>query len=393
MRWDIFCRVIDNFGDIGVCWRLASQLRQEYGLNIRLWVDDLVSFQRICSEVQPALSHQSLSVGVEVLHWTKDVDGLVAEVGSAEVVIEAFACELPSSYLNAMVQAKVAPIWLNLDYLSAEDWVEQCHGLPSPHPQLPLQKYFFFPGFTDKTGGLLQRAEQSRLQQHWLAHGGRQQLLHHFGVPTAAQSHQLICLFAYSHPDLAALLRLWGQQTEPVTCLVPAGALVEQLRQLWPELIHTDVLQLGRLRLQLLPYLPQQQFDQLLWCADVNFIRGEDSLVQAIWAGKPFVWQLYRQDEDQQLTKLAAFWQRFTADMPSELEQRLWPLWLHWNNQQGVVADWQAVLPLLPDWQQHCTQWHSRLNLQGDLAKNLVRFVENKFILTPNFPGKKKLLL
>jgi hypothetical protein len=23
LHWDIFCRVIDNFGDIGVCWRLA----------------------------------------------------------------------------------------------------------------------------------------------------------------------------------------------------------------------------------------------------------------------------------------------------------------------------------------------------------------------------------
>ena len=26
MHWDMFCRVIDNYGDIGVCWRLAADL-------------------------------------------------------------------------------------------------------------------------------------------------------------------------------------------------------------------------------------------------------------------------------------------------------------------------------------------------------------------------------
>ena len=26
MLWDLFCRVIDNHGDLGVCWRLARDL-------------------------------------------------------------------------------------------------------------------------------------------------------------------------------------------------------------------------------------------------------------------------------------------------------------------------------------------------------------------------------
>ena len=37
--WDIFCQVIDNFGDIGVCWRLAADLAAR-GHQVRLWVDD-----------------------------------------------------------------------------------------------------------------------------------------------------------------------------------------------------------------------------------------------------------------------------------------------------------------------------------------------------------------
>ncbi len=39
---DIFCAVVDNYGDIGVCWRLARQLAHEHGMTVRLWVDDLV---------------------------------------------------------------------------------------------------------------------------------------------------------------------------------------------------------------------------------------------------------------------------------------------------------------------------------------------------------------
>ena len=29
--WDVFCKVIDDLGDIGVCWRLARQLAGEHG--------------------------------------------------------------------------------------------------------------------------------------------------------------------------------------------------------------------------------------------------------------------------------------------------------------------------------------------------------------------------
>ena len=39
MRIDLFCRVIDNWGDAGVCWRLARQLVRERGAQVRLWID------------------------------------------------------------------------------------------------------------------------------------------------------------------------------------------------------------------------------------------------------------------------------------------------------------------------------------------------------------------
>ena len=149
-RCDVFCNVIDNYGDIGVCWRLARQLANEHGLAVRLWVDDLSSFAKLCPEADASLESQHCR-GVDVCLWRKEFP----EVQPAELVIEAFACNLPDSYIEAMAAQLRQPVWINLEYLSAEDWVESHHKLQSPHPRLPLTKYFFFPGFTKLTGGLL----------------------------------------------------------------------------------------------------------------------------------------------------------------------------------------------------------------------------------------------
>lgn len=140
-RCDIFCAVVDNFGDIGVCWRLARQLVAEHGYAIRLWVDDLASFARICPQIDPTAPVQSVA-GVEVQRWDRTFAGGVTP---ADVVVEAFACALPECYVAAMAACPARPVWINLEYLSAEPWVDGCHAMASPHPRLPLVKHFFFP--------------------------------------------------------------------------------------------------------------------------------------------------------------------------------------------------------------------------------------------------------
>jgi hypothetical protein len=149
MTWDIFCTVVDNYGDIGVTWRLARQLADEHALPVRLWVDDLAAFQQIRPEIDPACDTQLLA-GVEVRRWTQPLP----EAEPGEVVIEALACNLPEEFIQRMAARQPPPAWLNLEYLSAEDWVAGVHGLPSPHPRLPLTKHFFMPGYTRQTGGL-----------------------------------------------------------------------------------------------------------------------------------------------------------------------------------------------------------------------------------------------
>ena len=114
--------------------------------------------------------------GVEVRHWAVSLP----EVEPARVVIEAFACELPERHLQAMAQQQPRPAWINLEYLSAEDWVVGCHAMASPHPRLPLVKHFFFPGFDEATGGLLREpgllarrdAFRGEARRTWLADHG-----------------------------------------------------------------------------------------------------------------------------------------------------------------------------------------------------------------------------
>ncbi|WP_034176361.1 elongation factor P maturation arginine rhamnosyltransferase EarP, partial [Burkholderia ambifaria] len=152
---DLFCTVIDNFGDIGVCWRLARQLAHEHGWQVRLFIDDLHTFARLLAGVDPDAGRQTID-GIVVEHWHAEV-GDALEI--ADVVIEAFACELPGAYLAAMARRTRRPVWINLEYLSAEDWVADFHLRPSPHPRYPLLKTFFFPGLSAGTGGVLKERD------------------------------------------------------------------------------------------------------------------------------------------------------------------------------------------------------------------------------------------
>src|SRR5579871_6862430 len=154
---DIFCAVIDNFGDIGVCWRLARQLTGEHGWQVRVFVDDLHVFQRLCPSLAPERARQTVE-GIVIEHWHEPSHaGDTLEV--ADVVIEAFACELPPIYIAAMAERARAPLWFNLEYLSAEDWVADFHLRPSPHSRYALNKTFFFPGLGPGTGGVLKERD------------------------------------------------------------------------------------------------------------------------------------------------------------------------------------------------------------------------------------------
>jgi uncharacterized repeat protein (TIGR03837 family) len=368
-RWDIFCRVIDNFGDIGVTWRLARQLAKEHGFSVRLWCDDLATLAHLAPSVVPGVSTQFVE-DIGICFW----DLSFAATDCADVVLETFACELPAGYLQAMARRALQPVWINLEYLSAENWVADCHRGASPHPRLPLLKHFFFPGFTAATGGLLREANLFAQRDQW--QNDPLALWADIGVAPPRENDISVALFCYPNAALPALIDAWANSAQPVRCLVPQGHSLQQIAAILDsgEFRPGDSRQRGNLRIHALPFVPQARFDHLLWACDINFVRGEDSFVRAQWAARPCVWHIYPQDDEAHRVKLSAFLGRYCADLDGAAAIACRDFWENWNH--GTAPDWSAFMQQHKVLATHARRWANQLAMQADLAENLVRFVE-----------------
>ena len=348
---DIFCKVIDNFGDVGICWRLAQQLSLEFGWVIRLLIDDATALNWMASRGQGAL----VEVG--------DFDA--AKYEQADVVIESFACEIPLAYQRAMGQPRTPPVWLNLEYLSAETWAAQSHCMASIHPQLGLEKYFFFPGFDAASGGLIRERDYEARRLDFDARAFRAD----HGLPTAIPNEVVISLFSYIEAPRDVLFSAWAASDTPIFAILPGD-----LNESW---------QRGNLRVRTLPFLTQRDYDELLWACDLNFVRGEDSFVRAQWAAKPMVWQIYPQDDGAHLVKLDSFMSRYSLVGAGETERpavRKCPeagppienFWKAWN---GVgELNWPTFAQTLPSQSSQAIVWAKDLRQHPDLATNLRDF-------------------
>jgi uncharacterized repeat protein (TIGR03837 family) len=372
-RWDIFCNVVDNYGDIGVAWRLARQLAVEHGLGVRLWVDDLHTLARLRPGVDPLEIIQSCE-GVELRRWLRPFPEQAAhDVG--DVVIEAFACNLPPVYVNAMAARQPQPCWINLEYLSAEDWVAGCHGLSSPHPRLPLTKRFFFPGFTAATGGLLRERELLARRDRFRGDAGAQAALwHSLGMAGPAPGQFKISLFGYENPALGGLLAAWSAGGEDLLCLVPEGRLLGEVSAFFGAAAKVGAsFRRGSLELHVIPFVDQDCYDRLLWACDLNFVRGEDSFVRAQWAGRPLVWHIYPQEQDAHWPKLRAFENLYGAGLVPAAARALADFWDAWNRGEGAAAAWAGFRAHYGELAAHGEDWAQHLARQEDLASALVR--------------------
>ncbi|MDH0304838.1 MULTISPECIES: elongation factor P maturation arginine rhamnosyltransferase EarP [unclassified Pseudomonas] len=371
--WDIFCTVVDNYGDIGVTWRLARQLASEHDLAVRLWVDDLHAFARLCPEAD-SQAMQQWQQGVEVRHWPAEWQ----DAEPAQVVVGAFACQLPQGYVAAMGSQPTPPLWLNLDYLSAEDWVEGCHGLPSPQAN-GLRKFFFFPGFTEHTGGLLREASLlPRCEAFRQTPGARARFLEALGIQPQ-EGARLISLFAYENPQLGNWLDVLAADAHPVHLLVPQGRILGDLGD-WlgeADLPVGALHRRGALTVQVLPFVSQDDYDRLLWSCDFNAVRGEDSFVRAQWAGVPMLWHIYIQEENAHWEKLEAFLALYRRGLSDAAGQALTGLWRAWNMDRPMGQAWQALQPHWDEVREHARQWQAAQAARPDLATRLVQFYRN----------------
>ena len=344
MRWDIFCRVIDNLGDAGICWRVAAELAAR-GEQVRLWMDD--------SSMLPWMAPQG-APGVEVVPWTDPAPDL--EPG--DVVVEALGCDPPPAFVARIGAAAVAPAWLNLEHLSAEAFVERNHRLPSPvmhGPAAGRVKHFFYPGFTPRTGGLL----RERDLQARRAGFDRAAWLQQWGVTDPRA--QVVSLFCYEPAALPQLLGQLAGGDRPTELLVTPGRAAAAVRAVIAAAG-------GSLRIRYLPFLSQREYDHLLWSCDFNFVRGEDSIVRALLAGAPFAWQIYEQDDAAHHAKLDAFLRWLQA--PPALRE----FFLAWN---GVTEG--PLPPLDPGaWRSVAAQASDRAWALPELATELLRFTAER---------------
>ncbi|HCX82192.1 MAG: hypothetical protein A3E00_14040 [Curvibacter sp. RIFCSPHIGHO2_12_FULL_63_18] len=378
MQWDIFCRVIDNFGDIGVCWRLCADLAHR-GHAVRLWVDDTSAL----AWMAPGAAEGQWP-GVQVHPWgDAQTPAVLQALPPADVWVEGFGCEIAPEFIATCVMNTRAsgqndhkpPVWINLEYLSAEAYVERCHALPSPVMQGPAQgwtKHFYYPGFTAGTGGLIrepdylarQAAFDTEARRNWLAQRG-----------IAWQDQRVVSLFCYEPPALAEFLQGLVESDIPTLLLVTPGRARQAVEVLlaqwgWPSTGK------GSLALHWLQPLTQCGFDELLWACDLNLVRGEDSLVRAIWAGQPWLWQIYPQDDGAHADKLQALLDQMQAPASLHAAQCAWNGLAATAGAGPQALDWGA-LPLA-EWSAAAHAWRHRLLQMDDLTSQLTDFVQKK---------------
>ena len=371
-HWDIFCNIVDNYGDIGICWRLSQQLVNDHHVQVRLFIDNLTTAKKIIPHLDSTLTEQAIQ-GVTVCTWP-----IVATM-PAEVVIETFSCALPDAYLVKMTQQQ--SIWINLEYLSAESWVGDFHAKPSPHPTLAITKHFYFPGFKNDTGGLIREHNLIAKRDTFLnSKIDQTKFWQALGINNESEKDSIkISLFYYPQANINQLLLALSATNQPSSIFLPFNGSIDTLSSIFTDFkqVNANTLRLESITVHLLPFLSQSDYDHLLWACDLNFVRGEDSWIRGIWASKPFIWQPYIQTEHTHIEKMQAFLEVYSCEATDEIKSTLLDAHLTWSN--ASISDTNNLTRLvqnLPKLDSYTKQQADILSALPDLATKLLSFSE-----------------
>lgn len=379
LRCWILCEVVDNFGDAGVCWRLARQLSSEHGFAVTLLIDRPQTLAALEPRLLGGASTPATLDGVHVETWPHQP----MQSPLPDILVSAFGCEPPAWLRARMAGGPRRPIWINLEYLSAEPWVEGCHRLTSLKPSDGAIQHFFFPGFTPATGGLLRERDLLERVRVFRSSAGRVEWALQHGIP-ADRQRRVASLFCYPDAPVSAWLAAIARADQPWLVVVPAGVAESAIASvLQSPLAPGDCRHQGALSVMRLPFLPQLEYDRLLWACDLNLVRGEDSWVRAHWAGAPFIWQAYPQADQTHLLKLEAFVERMreaqvlTGQPPSTdaaAMSVIESMMLAWNGQGDLEPAWRDFDKCFDSLSLCFRRWQAALAAQDDLAAKLARY-------------------
>ena len=356
MTIDVLCKVVDNYGDIGVVYRLARALSElDPAPVLRIVVDDLRAFSLLEPLVRPDVAVQTVR-GWTIVDWRGPT---VADAGSYEavygqagprVVLECFACGRPD-WFEAMLfdddDDGSQKTIVNIEYLSAEPYADEFHRLPSLTRSGSVRKHMFMPGFTPGTGGLIldsafvaAKARCSEpaglaVERGLLLAGAGLEMLPSDGLSadgTVGMFWVLVFSYERDYARIVADLAAFNAK-RPVLVLVASGKSEPCFMRAWEDA--------GRpFRVLRLPFLPQETWDRVLLASDFLFVRGEDSMARAALSGRPFLWHAYPQAEAHQLVKVRALLERMRAHFDPQDFRYVEETFLAFNDR---LADGAAV--------------------------------------------------
>lgn len=340
----ILCKVVDNFGDIGVVYRLAKalcDLRPE--LNLTLAVSNLESFSAMAKSVDKSKKIQNFDYknkngeisAWKIVDWNLDLsndkekDEAEKIARENQIILECFQCGRPEwlenilfgNDFNQNVQI------INIDYLTAEEYADDFHLLRSGTRKTCIKKIFFMPGFTKKTGGLI-FSEEKKLTDANLSE-----------KLSDSNSDFKISFFAYERdctPVVNAISEFQAEKRRDkdfsVCVFVAAGKSFSPFMSAYEKAEKP-------FKIVKLPFLQQEEWDFLLTQMDFNFVRGEDSLSRAALSGIPYIWNAYIQDDDYQLVKVGALIERMKPFFQNDDFELLKKSWKNYNQKKLASAE------------------------------------------------------
>lgn len=305
---DIFCEIIDNYGDIGVVYRVAKELKKVFSdSKIRVFLNRLDEFKRINSQVLD-IPYQKID---EIEYITFDyVQKNAKELSTSQVIIEAFGCKIPDEYME--IAYENSELLINLEYLSAEDWIEDFHLQSSPLGRGKLKKVFFMPGFTEKSGGII--ADSNYLERIERVLKNKEYYTKKYLSDIENRDNKIVgTLFSYEK-NFTTLFEDSKKLDKEVVILAMGEKTQESLKKIFEKNLREDfrnLLKCGKIEIKFMEFLNQEEYEELINIVDFNFVRGEDSFIRAVLTGKPYMWHIYCQEDYAHMDKIYGFLDKY----------------------------------------------------------------------------------
>ena len=371
----VLCKVVDNFGDIGVVWRLCCQLsnqikKENFTSKINLIVDDLASFNKICNSVDSNKSFQIVE-NINIFNWNDEklcYDEFSKNDGeNLSVILEVFQCGRPSWMEKILFEEKLNRTVqiIMIDYLTAEKYAEDFHCLQSLTRSSKVQKVNFMPGFTNKTGGLI-------IDSEW----------EHF---CDYKNNKTLLCFTYNR-NWDALVNACKKSNYIEKVLIAPGKGFESLKKSF----YSNFIKDSNLKIEELSFMNQNEWDKMLKNCGVLFIRGEESMSRACLSGIPFVWHAYPQSDEYQLIKVRALLERMSIHFKGEDFKIIEKVWILINSAESEVEQEvfeKAILDFFDNAEKLVygfREFALDLRKNGDLCSNLMTFIKNRCTIESN---------